>query len=170
MNTIRRILMTFALCATCIAAKAQLAQFQALYIYNFAKNIGWPPEDASKELTITVIADNDLVNELNKLAKTKQVGARKVVVIESSTTTGLQKSDIIFVGEARCNQIANLISAQANNKNLIVSAKKGQCAQGAGISFMTDGGKLKFEISNKNISKKGLAVSQKMLQLGTAVD
>lgn len=170
MNTMRRILMTFALCAICIAAEAQLAQFQALYIYNFAKNIGWPPEDASKELTITVIADNDLVTELTKLAKTKQVGARKVVVKESSSANGIQKSDIIFLGEARSNQISNLITSQADNKNLIVSAKRGLCAQGAGISFMTDGGKLKFEISNKNIAKKGLAVSQKMLQLGTAVD
>lgn len=170
MDTIRRILMTFVLCTICIAAKAQLAQFQALYIYNFAKNIGWPPEDASKDLTITVIADNDLVNELNKLAKTKQVGARKVIVKEASNASGIQKSDIIFLGEARSNQIASLISTQDGNKNLIVSAKKGQCAQGACISFMTDGGKLKFEISNKNIAKKGLAVSQKMIQLGTAVD
>ena len=162
--------MTFALSAICIAADAQLAQFEAMYIYNFAKNIGWPTEDATKDLTITVVADNELVKELSKLAQTKQVGARKVIIKESATVTGIQKSDIIFVGESRSNQIPGLINTQTNNKNLIVSGKNGLCAQGAGISFVLAEGKLKFEISSKNITKKGLAISQKMLQLGISVD
>ena len=54
----------------CSMAGAQMAQFQALYIYNFAKNISWPAEDASKDLVITVIGDNELGSELTKLAKT----------------------------------------------------------------------------------------------------
>lgn len=155
------------LCGVC---KAQMAQFQALYIYNFAKNIGWPSEDGSKDLVITVVGDNDLAAELNKLAATKTIGSRKVVVKESATTNGIQKSDIVFLGESKSSQIASLITAQEGNKNLIVSGKNGQCGQGAGIAFLSEGGKLKFEISNKNISKRGLQVSQKLLQLGTEVD
>lgn len=155
------------LCGVC---KAQMAQFQALYIYNFAKNIGWPSEDGSKDLVITVVGDNDLAAELNKLAATKSIGSRKVVVKESATTNGIQKSDIVFLGESKSSQIASLITAQEGNKNLIVSGKNGQCGQGAGIAFLSEGGKLKFEISNKNISKRGLQVSQKLLQLGTEVD
>ena len=154
----------------CGISKAQIAQFQALYIYNFAKNTGWPAEDSNKELVITVIGDNQLATELNKLAATKSIGARKVVIKEASTTSGIQKSDIIFLGEAKSNQINSLMSAQNGHKNLIVCGKKGLCAQGAGISFLSEGGKLKFEISNKNISRRGLQVSQKMLTLGISVD
>ncbi len=166
----KKILFICAVLYTFCTASAQMAQFQALYIYNFAKNIGWPAEDASKELVITVIGDNGLAAELNKLAASKAIGARKVVVKESATPTGIQKSDIICLGESKSSQIGTLVSAQEGNKNLIVSCKKGQCAQGAGISFLSEGGKLKFEISNKNISRRGLQVSQKLLQLGTEVD
>lgn len=153
-----------------LAAEAQMAQFQALYIYNFAKNIGWPAKDADKELVITVIGDGDLSAELNKLAATKTIGTRKVIVKESTTINGIQKSDIIVLGEAKSGQIGSLMSAQNGNTNLIVSGKKGQCGNGAGISFLSEGGKLKFEISNKNISNRGLQVSQKLLSLGTQVD
>lgn len=153
-----------------VSAEAQLAQFEALYIYNFAKNIGWPSEDAANELVITVIGDNDLAAELSKLANTKTIGSRKVVIKESATVNGVQKSDIIFLGEAKASQIGALLSAQQGNKNLIVCGKRGQCANGSGISMLSEGGKLKFEISNKNISKRGLQVSQKLLALGTEVD
>jgi len=166
----KKFLIVAMMIATCGLCKAQMAQFQALYLYNFAKNIGWPTEDGSKDLVITVIGDNDLAAELNKLAATKSIGSRKVVVKESATTSGIQKSDIVYLGEAKSGQIGSLISTQEGNKNLIVSGKKGQCGQGAGISFLSESGKLKFEISNKNISRRGLQVSQKLLQLGTEVD
>ncbi len=166
----KRCILSLLFLLVCMAASAQMSQFQALYIYNFAKNIGWPAEDATKDLVITVIGDNSLAAELNKLAATKAIGARKVIVKESATPNGIQKSDIVCLGESKSSQIGTLISAQEGNKNLIVSCKKGQCAQGAGISFLSEGGKLKFEISNKNISKRGLQVSQKLLQLGTEVD
>lgn len=152
----------------CNVCRAQMAQFQALYIYNFAKNIGWP--DGSNELVITVIGDNDLMSELSRLATSKNVGSRKVIVKESATTNGIPKSDIIYLGESKAGQIGTLLANQEGNKNLIVCGKKGQCANGAGISFLNEGGKLQFEISNKNISKRGLQVSQKLLTLGTAVD
>lgn len=170
MNTLKTLVMVAIITICGTAANAQIAQFQALYVYNFAKNIGWPQDDSNKDLTITVIGDNDLAAELNKLSSTKTIGARKVVVKESATATGLQRSDIIILGESKSGQITGLMTAQSGNTNLIISGKKGLCAQGAGISFLSEGGKLKFEISNKNITKRGLVVSQKLLSLGTEVD
>lgn len=165
----KKVLITGMLVLVCSLASAQMAKFQALYIYNFAKNIGWPTEDSSKELVITVVGDNDLSSELANLAKTKRVGVRKVVVKNAATATGLPKSDIIYLGESKGGLIGQLVSAQAGNKTLIVSGRKGHCANGAGISFISAGGKLNFEISEKNISKNGLKVSQKLLSLGTEV-
>lgn len=158
----------FALLCSC--TYAQMSQFKALYIYNFAKNIGWPDGSTSSELVITVIGDNELHQELTKLAKTKMIGSRKVVVKESATAQGIGKSDIVYLGESKSGQIGTLVNSQAANNALIVSGKDGQCAMGAGISFVAAGGKLNFQISNRNIKKHGLQVAQKLLTLGTEVD
>ena len=162
--------------ATCLAvfvcclANAQMAKFQALYIYNFAKNTSWPAEDNGKDLVITVIGDNDVVSELTSLAKNKGVGNRKVTVKQSATANNITQSDIIFLGETKSNQINTLITSQEKNKTLIVCGKKGLCQSGAAISFVSEGGKLNFEISQKNIQKHGLTVSQKIVALGTEVE
>lgn len=162
------ILMVFAL-MLCATAPAQMAKFQALYLFQFAKNTSWPQEDAGKPFVITVIGDNALTSELRTVVSNKKVGDRPVKVVESATASGLQKSDIIYLGESKSSQISSLIAAQANNKVLIVSGTKGQCAQGAGISFVPDGGKLQFEIHEGNIAKNGLKVAPKLVTLGRQV-
>lgn len=166
----KKLLFISALMMICSFSNAQISQFQALYIYNFAKNTNWPIEDANRDLSITIIGDNDLTAELNKLAKTKTVGNRKVVINQAATTSGLQKSDIIFLGESKNNFINTLVNAQQGKKVLIVCGKKGQCSNGACISFVSENGKLNFEISEQNISHAGLSVSQKLISLGTKID
>ena len=150
-------------------ANAQMAKFQAMYLINFAKNTSWPAEDAAKPFVITVVGDNSVATELKTIYNNKTIGSRKINVNESATASGLPKSDIIYLGEAKSNQIGSLVSAQAGNKVLIVSGTKGQCAQGAGIAFVPEGGKINFEISEGNIGKNGLKVSPKLVQLGKAV-
>ncbi|MBE6341662.1 MAG: YfiR family protein [Bacteroidales bacterium] len=170
LNT-KKILLVGLITLFALSASAQgMAKFQALFIYNFAKNIGWPAGDEGKDLVITVIGDSEVESQLVGLSKTQKVGSRNVVVKSAAAATGLVKSDIIYLGESKSNLVSKLVSAQEGNPSLIVTGKSGLCANGAGISFVAKGGKLNFEISNGNISKKGLKVSNKLLQLGTAVD
>lgn len=168
---IKRILLVSLMTLFMLSASAQgMAKFQALFIYNFAKNIGWPAGDEKKDFVITVIGDSEVASQLSSLAKTQKVGSRSVIVKESAAATGLAKSDIIYLGESKSNLVSKLVTAQEGNPSLVVTGKEGLCANGAGISFVAKGGKLNFEISDSNISKKGLKVSQKLLQLGTPVD
>lgn len=147
-------------------ASAQMAKFQALYLYKFAQNTSWPPEDDGKVLTITVVGDNSLATELKNVVKNKTVGNRSIKVLEAPTASGLAKSDIIFLGETKSSSISSLVHAQSGNKVLIVSGAKGLCANGAGISLCPDG---KFEIHEGNIGKFGLKVAPKLVALGRQV-
>lgn len=152
-----------------MTSQAQMAKFQALYILQFAKNTSWPQEDDGKPFIITVVSDNALSSELKNVASNKMIGNRKVSVVEAHSATGLPKSDIIYLGDAKSNQMGSLVSAQAGNKVLIVGGSKGLCSNGAGITFVADGGKLNFEINEANIGRNGLKVAPRLYQLGTQV-
>lgn len=153
-----------------VAANAQMAKFHALYLFNFAKNIGWPHEDADNAIVISVLGDNDVATELSTLAKTKKVGSRAVTVNNCTNVSEVGECDIVFVSETKSGQIGAVLNAVSKYNTLVVSGKKGQCAVGAGIAFMSDGGKLNFQISKVNINKAGLNVSNQLLGLGTVVD
>lgn len=165
----RRLLISLVVLMVCTLSGAQMAKYQALYLFQFAKNTSWPIEDNGKDFVITVIGDNSLASELKSIVSNKKLGNRSITVLESAKPTGLTKSDIVYLGESKSSQISSLINAQKGNKVLIVSGSKGQCAQGAGISFLQDGATLKFEISESNIGKFGLKVTPNLVSLGTAV-
>lgn len=152
-----------------VSSRAQMSQFKALYLYNFAKNISWPEENQGKEFVITVIGDNEVASELDKISSSKKIGVRSVVVKKVATTTAVPKSQIIYLGESKVSQMHSLIGAQSKNNVLIVSGKNGQCANGAGISFVAANGKLNYEISSNNISNSGLICAQKLIKLGIEV-
>lgn len=148
---------------------AQMAKFQALYIFNFAKNTSWPMEDANKDLVITIIGDKELAQELKALASSKKIVNRNVVVRSAPSVAAVGKSDIVCLGEAKSEQINVVVNHQEGSKSLIVSSKQGHCANGAGIAFTNSGGKLGFEISDKNIQKSGLRIDRRLMDLGTEV-
>lgn len=167
---------------TCIAAlfcalsnaqgvqASRLSEVQALYIYNFARNIGWPTEDNKSELVITVIGDKMLASELTEMAQSKLVGNRKVVVKDIRNVSELGESDLVFVGISRTGQFGSLVSALNGKKTLIISGKEDMCSKGACIAFKVEEGKLVYQISDKNIKSMGLAVSQHLLKLGRTVN
>lgn len=170
MKTLKSVLALVVFCMISICANAQMAQFKALYLYNFAKNIGWPEADNGSDLVITVIGDNELSSELEKLAKSRMVGSRKVIVKQAATIGNLDNSQIVYLSDSKSSQIVSLVAHEQGKKSLVVGGKAGLCSQGASISFIPVDGKLKYEISNSNIKKSGLSVAAKILQLGIEVN
>lgn len=152
-----------------LVANAQLASFQAIYIYNFANNTSWPISDKDKDFVITVIGDTELAHALTKLSSTKKVANRKVVVKESPSFNEVAPSQIIYLGRSKASQIQNLRNSQNGQQTLLISGKNGHCQYGAGIAFVSNNGKLNFEISPTNIAKHKLSVSKKIVNLGIEI-
>jgi len=162
------------LCVLCLGAqfseiKAQTSTFKALFLFNFTKNIDWPPSAGSDELVITVLGDDDIMAELQKIAKVKKAGNKTIRVVSARSVKDVGHSHIVFLGSAKSSLMSSLSYEQKGKSVLLVADKKGLCKQGAGISFLTVGGKLRYEICQAHIEKHNLKVTQKIISLGIAV-
>lgn len=167
-----RRLLTLALLVvlTSFAAMAQqMSRLEALYLFNFAKNTSWVGTDGDTSLNIAVVGDKAVAKDLRTIAKNKRVGSRPVAILESASAQGLSGVDVIFLGGAKAAQIETLVSEQAGNKVLIVSATEGHCARGADIAFELVGGKFSYAISKGNIESHGLSVTKMLLNNGRAL-
>lgn len=165
----KRLFTLIAVVCACLTVDAQVSKFEALYIFQFAKNTNWAAEDMGKDFVITIVGDKDVATELKAVVANKTVGNRKVVINEASNASNVSSSDIIYLGSSKKAQINTLVASQNSNKVLIVSGTEGHCANGAGIAFVLEGGKINFEISESNIAKNGLKVTPKLVQRGKQV-
>lgn len=165
----KKILLFVGLLITTFTANAQIATFQAIYIYNFANNTGWPTADKDKDFVITVIGDTELAHALTKLSETKKVANRNVIIHEVPSFKEVKDSQIVYLGRSKATQIQNLRESQRDKQTLIISGKNGHCLYGACISFVSNDGKLNFEISPNNIARHNLTVAKKIITLGTEI-
>jgi len=156
--------------ALCTEMKGQTATFKALFLYNFTKNIDWPSSAENSDLVITVLGDHEIEAELKKIAKVKKSGNKPIRIASANSIKEIPKSHIIFLGSAKSALMSNLSHANKSNAVLLVADKKGLCSNGAGITFLTVNGKLRYEISQNQIESQRLKVTQKIVSLGIAVE
>lgn len=168
---VKIILVLVALILPCVKSLGQAAQFKAMYLYKFAKGVSWPNSVAANaDFVITIIGDNEVASALKKSVSSRKIGARNIVVLEAATIAQVKKSDMVFLGESKSDQIQKLVESQDGSHVLIVSGKGGWCEHGAGISFINKNGALAYEVSNKNLQQQGLVCSQELLRSGTNVE
>jgi hypothetical protein len=156
------------LCSASVKAD-QMAKFKALFLFNFAQNIGWPGEAVSGEFVITIVGDDHIVKELTELAKSRSVGANKLVVKKASSIESIENTHIVYLAPGKCNMLPGLLALKKNEPILIVGGENGLCQKGAGIAFVMSEGRLGFQISPDNIDRNGLKTSSRLIGLGELV-
>ncbi|MBS2209856.1 YfiR family protein [Carboxylicivirga mesophila] len=162
------------ICVLCLGAllsemKGQTATFKALFLYNFTKNIDWPAEANGSDLVITILGDDDVSAELEKIAKVKKAGNKSIKIVQARSVKEVGDSHIVFLGAAKSALMQTLSYEQQDKPVLLVADKGGLCKQGAGISFVTISGKLRYEICPALIESHNLKVTQKIISLGIEV-
>lgn len=150
----------------------QDAKFQAIFLYNFTRQLGWPDDYRSGDIIIKVLGDSDVVEELNNFAKNNPVNGQNVVS-KATNTSSIGKCHILFIPASKTTQLASVVSSVKNQSTLIVTESAGQTSKGAGISFVnikeSDGSNiLKYQYNVKNISSKNIKVSSNFMTLGIA--
>ena len=152
-----------------LSQSAQQPMFKALFMFNFAKYIEWPTSASQSQFVIGVYGNDEIVPELKKLAAARKINNKSIVVKSVKSLSDATDAQVFYVPLSKSGNIENVTSFFAGKPTLIVCDKDGMCKKGAGINYVTVGGKMKFEVNKHNISSHQLKIDPKLISLGIEV-
>ncbi len=144
------------------------AKIKATFLYGFTKYFDWPGGEGN--FVITVVGENTgLLNELNKIAATKSVGARKLSIQNQQNVKDVGKTNILFITPDKSSQLNDAVSKFKGKGTLIITEKQGLAKVGATINFVVEENKQKFELNKSAASKAGLTIGSSLEKLAVSV-
>lgn len=149
-------------------ANAQMAKFEALYLYNISRYVEWPASFNSSNFVIGVVGYNpDLIDNLKAIAGSKTIQGKKVIIKPISSVSQGSSCHILFFSKGSESKLASYKEASKNS--LLITKANGSLKRGADLNFFVANDKLKFELSKGNIESKQMNISTSLVQLAAKV-
>ncbi|HLM98612.1 MAG TPA: YfiR family protein [Bryobacteraceae bacterium] len=166
-----RLLLAGAAVACCAAEPPEASlelQVKVAFVYNFAKFVEWPGPGSSSDdsLSFCVIGVEPLYDELKQSVRGKTIAGRPVIVRRSENRAVDQHCNVVFIGGDK-EHFADILEAATASGALTVSDCERFAERGGMIQLIKDENKFRFAINVEAVSRSGLRISAKLLQLSS---
>ncbi len=155
------------------AAELDEYQAKALFLYNFAKFVEWPPEafkDAAEPLNICVLGATPLEQALDRTVRHKRVEGRGFTLRQVTEAKQLAGCHLLFVAGPSVRRYRTLRTEQSGLPGLLVVGEtEGFATDGAVINFKLDGERLRIEINVAQAKRERLVISSRLLSMADLV-
>lgn len=135
------------------------------YIYNIVKYVDWPDSYKTGDFVIGILGSSGINAELKKLATTKKVFSQKIIIVEFNTPADITKCHVLFITDSQSSLIKEAAIKLNGMATLIIGETPGLASSGAAINFITQDGKLVFQLNENAAKRKGLQVSAQLAEL-----
>jgi len=146
---------------------------KATFLYHFSTYIQWPDEmlpAKSDPFVIGVYRDNPFGSALEKIAETKTVDGRPIVIRRAATPDEAKLCEIMFVPDSVSLEQQNaVIRALQSLPVLVVGESDGFVARGGDVQFFLQGNKVRFAFNADLAKQENLKVSSKLLSLAEII-
>ncbi len=167
-----------ALLALALAAGAQAAddlelKVKAAFLFNFAKFTTWPADKLGAPhdpLYLCVHGDSPIARVLEDTVRGRSIADRAIEVLQSSHAEELRRCHVVYVGPTDDARVAAQLEALANHG--VLTVHEAAAAQPGGVVrfFLSDGGRVRFEVNVTAASREQLALSSKLLEVSQVVN
>ena len=146
-------------------------EVKAVFLFNFAKFVTWPPEafpSAESPVVIGVLGEDPFGQGLERLAAELRVQGRPLRVVRGHTAAELARCHVLYISASERDRTGQILAAlrQAGSTALTVGETEGFLGAGGVIRFLVEQNKVRFEISADAAARSRLAISSKLLSLG----
>lgn len=154
----------------------KIARFKAIFIYNFIEYVTWPTAKDTGPLVIGVIGDSDILPSLEKITSKRKIEGRQVVirqhpVVSDSLIDGSFSSyHILFITSELTEKLEHICEKMTGKHVLLIGDSSGFGQRGVAINFVSENGKLRFEINLKALDRAGLKMHAQLYKLGILIE
>lgn len=157
-----------------LAAQAPPSEYQvkAVFLFNFAQFVDWPPEavaDSQAPLVIGVLGGDPFGDLLDATVRGEHRGGRAFVVRRYERVEDIKACDILFIDRSAADRLAGLLPSLKNRPILTVSDAEGFAEHGGMIGFVTDRHRIRLKINLGVAQAAHLTISSKLLRVAEIV-
>jgi len=159
------------LAQTAIPAPGVEASVKAVFLYNFAKYVSWPPvvpgDRSPAEVRICVTADDAFFALLKDAVEGESIDGRPLLPVALEGLDDAPTCHILYVGDSQSADARAWLSVVRNRQVLTVG--DGPLTDEVVITFVRDQNRVRFDVNRTAGTRRGLNVSSKLLRLARQV-
>ncbi|HVU55294.1 MAG TPA: YfiR family protein [Puia sp.] len=154
-----------------LVAQAPLSreyELKAVFLYNFAQFVEWPPtafSNSEAPLIIGVIGKNPFGTRLKDIVSGEKVNGHDVSVQYYDNAEDIGTCHILFINLPEAKKREQVLQLLKDRNILTVSDAPGFPAEGGMIRLFTRDNKIRFEVNLEVSRAAGLSISSKLLRL-----
>lgn len=157
-----------------LAQKAASLEYgvKAAFLYNFTKFVEWPRSafDERGSLRLCVLGEDPFGKSLSTAVEGEEVQGRPITLLRIDSLDDPRLCHLLFLGHTETERFPAVLAAVRGAPVLTVGEAPGILDKGAGINFLLQDGKVRFEINQAAVEAHGLKMSSKLLRLATRVE
>lgn len=142
-------------------------QLKAVFLFNFAQFVEWPPHafaDEQQPLGICVVGPDPFGSELEAVMEGEQVDGRPIALNRFASAADIQGCHLVFIGRAAESEIEPTLQRVQHEPVLTVGETETFIAHGGMIRFYMEDNKVRLQINPNAADESQLRVSSKLLR------
>jgi YfiR/HmsC-like len=155
------------------AVHAPEYQVKAVFLFNFAQFVEWPPQafsDSTEPIVIGVLGNDPFGDYLDETVRGETVSGRPFQVRHFRSVDEVRNCQILFIGSDNRSQMDKILAALKGRAILTVGEDDDFLKQGGVIRFLTERNRVRLRINLDAARLAGLTISSKLLKAAEVVE
>jgi YfiR/HmsC-like len=151
----------------CSAAAPSEYQLKAIFLFNFAQFVEWPPQSFTAPdapFIIGVVGQDPFGEHLDAAVRGETVMGHTLVVKRYRNISDVEPCHILFIGDSELPRLEKILHSTERYAVLTVSDIDRAAERGAIIQFTNERNRLRLRINVAAAKAAGLTISSKLLR------
>jgi hypothetical protein len=155
------------------SAPAAEYQVKAVFLFNFAQFVEWPPSafpERQTPLVIGVLGQDPFGTYLDETVRGERVNNRPLAVRRYRRVEEIQTCHVLFISRSEAARLSQILAGLKYRKILTVADGESAAGSSVMIQFVTQQNKIRLRINPEAAKAANLTISSKLLRLGDVAD